>query len=99
MPPNGFAMAGGQKENSTAIRLVELNMYILYQPTYKQGNSVTRAEISRQQVHKLIPLFYILDIDSHCPYLLSGETMHLPFNFMFKFPISTIWWNHLPFNQ
>ena len=42
-------------------------------------NKATRSpEISREQVQKLTPQFllyiYILDIDSHCPYLLSGET-------------------------
>ena len=41
-------------------------------------NKATRSpEISREQVQKLnttIFVIYILDIDSHCPYLLSGET-------------------------
>ena len=43
-------------------------------------NKATRSpEISRGQVQKLTPQFLlyqyiILDIDSHCPYLLSGET-------------------------
>ena len=40
-------------------------------------NKATRShEISRPQAQKLTPQFvfiYILDIDSHCPYLLSGE--------------------------
>ena len=41
-------------------------------------NKATRSpDISRKQVQKLTPQFllyiYILDIDSHCPYLLSGE--------------------------
>ena len=38
------------------------------------SNKATRSpEISRQQVQKLTPqffIFFILDIDSHCPYLL-----------------------------
>ena len=46
---------------------------------YNKENKATRSpEISREQVQKLTPQFllyiYILDIDSHCPYLLSGET-------------------------
>ena len=64
-------------------------------PNVKQGNSVAR-DLPRtgSETNTTIFVIYILDIDSHCPYLLSGET-----TFQLKFPISTIWRNHLPFNQ
>ena len=41
----------------------------------KQGNSVTR-DLPRtgSETNTTIFVIYILDIDSHCPYLLSGET-------------------------
>ena len=39
----------------------------------------------------------ILDIDSHCPYLLSGETTFRLTSCSNS--LSTIWRNHLPFNQ
>ena len=41
----------------------------------KQGNSVAR-DLPRtgSEANTTICVIYILDIDSHCPYLLSGET-------------------------
>ena len=41
----------------------------------KQGNSVAR-DLPRtgSETNTTIFVIYILDIDSHCPYLLSGET-------------------------
>ena len=41
----------------------------------KQGNSVTR-DLPRtgSETNTTIFVIYILDIDSQCPYLLSGET-------------------------
>ena len=41
----------------------------------KQGNSVAR-DLPRtgSKTNNTIFVIYILDIDSHCPYLLSGET-------------------------
>ena len=40
-----------------------------------QGNSVAR-DLPRtgSETNTTILVIYILDIDSHCPYLLSGET-------------------------
>ena len=43
----------------------------------KENKATPSPEISREHVQKLTPhflLIYILDIDSHCPYLLAGET-------------------------
>ena len=54
----------------------------IYQKKYKykkyriqQGNSVAR-DLPRtgSETNTTIFVIYILDIDSHCPYLLSGET-------------------------
>ena len=44
-------------------------------PQRKQGNSVAR-DLPRtgSETNTTIFVIYILDIDSHCPYLLSGET-------------------------
>ena len=41
----------------------------------KQGNSVAR-DLPRtgSETNTTIFVIYILDIDSHCPYLLSGKT-------------------------
>ena len=50
---------------------------VLYCPkiTEKQGNSVTRdLPPTGSEANTTIFVLYILDIDSHCPYLLSGET-------------------------
>ena len=46
------------------------------EPTYqKQGNSVARdLPRTSSETKTTIFVIYILDIDSHCPYLLSGET-------------------------
>ena len=49
---------------------------------YMKNKATRSPEISRQKVQKLTPPFSnqnkgmedILDVDSHCPYLLSGET-------------------------
>ena len=42
----------------------------------KQGNSVARDLPSTgSEANTTICVIYILDIDSHCPYLLSGETI------------------------
>ena len=71
--------------------------FLIHEPNKTIQSEATRLhEISRQQVQKLTLQFffiYILDIDSDCPELLSGETT-FRFNFMLKFPISTIWRNH-----
>ena len=41
----------------------------------QQGNSVTRdLPPTGSEANTTIFVLYILDIDSHCPYLLSGET-------------------------
>ena len=41
----------------------------------KQGNSVARDLLrTGSETNTTIFVIYILDIDSHCPYLLSGET-------------------------
>ena len=41
----------------------------------KQGNSVARdLPQTGSETNTTIFVIYILDIDSHCPYLLSGET-------------------------
>ena len=41
----------------------------------KQGNSVARdLPPTGSEANTTIFVLYILDIDSHCPYLLSGET-------------------------
>ena len=41
----------------------------------KQGNSVARdLRRTGSETNTTIFVIYILDIDSHCPYLLSGET-------------------------
>ena len=41
----------------------------------KQGNSVARdLPPTGSEANTTIFVSYILDIDSHCPYLLSGET-------------------------
>ena len=68
----------------------------------KQGNSVIQdLPQTRSEANTTISVLYILDIDSHCPYLLTEAIWgnHLPVNFMLKFPISTILKKHLPFNQ
>ena len=41
----------------------------------EQGNSVARdLPPTGSEANTTIFVLYILDIDSHCPYLLSGET-------------------------
>ena len=41
----------------------------------KQGHSVARdLPPTGSEANTTIFVLYILDIDSHCPYLLSGET-------------------------
>ena len=41
----------------------------------KQGNSVARDLLrTGSETNTTICVIYILDIDSHCPHLLSGET-------------------------
>ena len=41
---------------------------------FKYNKATRSPEISREQVQNTIFVINILDIDSHCPYLLSGET-------------------------
>ena len=52
--------------------LITLDTYV---QQGKQGNSVAR-DLPRtgSKTNTTIFVIYILDIDSHCPYLLSGET-------------------------
>ena len=41
----------------------------------QQGNSIARdLPRTASKTNTTIFVIYILDIDSHCPYLLSGET-------------------------
>ena len=62
-----FVLPHGKKIISEIINM------ILYKN--KQGNSVTQ-DLPRtgSETNTTIFVVYILDIDSHCPYLLSGET-------------------------
>ena len=53
-------------------------VYMLQHIKINQKQGISSPEISHQQVQKLTPQFvlifiHILDIDSHCPYLLFGE--------------------------
>ena len=64
--------------NSRGIRGAEMsaNAALITMDTYvQQGNSVAR-DLPRtgSETNTTIFVIYILDIDSHCPYLLSGET-------------------------
>ena len=63
---------------SRGIRGTEMsaNAALITMETYvQQGNSVAR-DLPRtgSETNTTIFVIYILDIDSHCPYLLSGET-------------------------
>ena len=52
------------------------SQFFIYGPQYeKQGNSVARdLPQTGSEANTTIFVIYILDIDPHCPYLLSGET-------------------------
>ena len=72
-----------------------LSLLHQYVNKLKQGNSVAR-DLPRtgSENNTTIFVIYILDIDSHCPYLLSGET-----TFQLKIPLHVylrIERNHLP---
>ena len=48
---------------------------MVYHDMLQQGNSVARdLTPTDSEANTTILFLYIVDIDSHCPYLLSGET-------------------------